>query len=165
MLTDDSFRKQVGLPKHKVLPIKLPQAKKSKIQHGLTASARTGLSPAALSDLSSVLGSPGLSQTASRRIKMDTMIDKLDQPEQSQSTMEMIMLMDERQSSRDLQYRRERDQARLEADAKREEARLEERRYQEEREDRMARRDQQNQQMMLLFMAKMFGNKDSQEHQ
>lgn len=113
--------------------------------------------------LSSDLKSPSpitLSQTARRRIKIDNMIDKTASNDDGSTMMEMMMMLDERQAARELAYRRERDEAYARLQADRELARAEERKLREEREERVAARDAQNQQMMMMMMAKIFGAKN-----
>ena len=110
--------------------------------------------------LSSDLKSPSpitLSQTARRRIKIDNMIDKTASNDDGSTMMEMMMMLDERQAARELAYRRERDEAYARLQADRELARAEERKL---REERVAARDAQNQQMMMMMMAKIFGAKN-----
>jgi len=88
------------------------------------------------------------------------MIDKTASNDDGSTMMEMMMMLDERQAARELAYRRERDEAYARLQADRELSRAEERKLREEREERVAARDAQNQQKMMMMMAKIFGAKN-----
>nr|KAE8922048.1 hypothetical protein PF009_g27678 [Phytophthora fragariae] len=90
----------------------------------LQATPRAGLEPSELAELSASLGkhsaasaAVSLSQTARRCIKLDRIINTVNNDIQasqnasdpSQSMMAMLMAMEERQQARDAQYRHERD--------------------------------------------------------
>ncbi|KAG2867112.1 hypothetical protein PC119_g1740 [Phytophthora cactorum] len=134
----------------------------------LTATSRAGLSPNELARLSCrVSRRPSthdignmttyLSYTTQRRIRLDKMMDKL-ASEASLSPKKcddptlfgLLMMMDERQSAREAELRRERE----EREAAREER---ERQFRLELAQSQRSRDEHNQQVMLLVMAKLFG--------
>ncbi|KAG3068651.1 hypothetical protein PI124_g14914 [Phytophthora idaei] len=134
----------------------------------LTATSRAGLSPNELARLSSRLSrrpsthdigntTTYLSHTAQRRIRLDKMVDKL-ATEASLSSKKcddpswfgLLMMMDERQSSREAQLQRERE----EREAAREER---ERQFRLEMAQSQRSRNEHNQQMMLMVMAMLFG--------
>lgn len=137
----------------------------------LTATGRAGLTPTQLVQLSTSLpkstanqqtGSTTtyLSQTAQRRIRLDKMLAKVASETSSSaggadsSLIGVLMMMDERQATREAELRRERE----EREAAREER---ERQFRLEMAHSQSARDAQNQQMIMLVMAKLFGTQSA----
>ncbi|KAG1711530.1 hypothetical protein DVH05_008782 [Phytophthora capsici] len=131
------------------------------VQTPLRATPRSGLSPAELAQLSDRLSMPPssspvlLSQTARRRIRLDSVLDSLTTataPENSDNSMvEFMVMLDQRQALREAELRRERE----EREAIREDR---ERQLRVQLAEQQAARDTQNQQLMLMVMAKLFGS-------
>ncbi|OWZ01521.1 hypothetical protein PHMEG_00027066 [Phytophthora megakarya] len=119
----------------------------------LQATARAGMEPSELAELSRALGKrssssttdTSLSQTARRRIKLDQLIENVTDdmrserqtPGEAQSMMAMLLAMEERHAAREAEYRRERE------------------RYERQREAR----ESVNQQMLTMLVAQLVGGK------